>query len=161
MGYCKVQPATGSRSGDNDQENKLPTDRISAMEDCSRLAREADASLPIVNVMGNALMLLSSTVNNSGTALFQNRDPAPGENLSAEVAAMVSAEASSAVTEAEGLMDSLLRVIQVIDSAHAYNCQHFWLWVFPLSLVMRCLLVHLEEGCAIFFLSTSFRYVFH
>lgn len=72
-----------------------------AAEDCSRLAHEATQSLPIAQAMGEALSVLNVTVlSTDGT-------------FSVDAIATVSGEVVSAVIEAEGLVDGLLRVIQV------------------------------------------------
>lgn len=70
------------------------------IEDCSRLALEAQQSLPISRAVGEALAVLSATVSSTS-------------NVSSQVIATVSAEVASAVVEAEELVDDLLRVIQV------------------------------------------------
>lgn len=74
-------------------------DRATAMEDCSRLALEAEQSLPIAQTVGEALAVLSLSVTSSHT--------------SPQLATTVSSEVASAVVEAEELVDDLLRVIQV------------------------------------------------
>eukprot|EP00903_Cladosiphon_okamuranus_P014632 g13568.t1 len=75
-------------------------DRATAMEDCSRLALEAEQSLPIAQTVAEALAVLSSTLSVAST-----RTPT-------QVATTVSSEVASAVIEAEKLVDDLLRVIQ-------------------------------------------------
>lgn len=94
------------------------------MEDCSRLTREAEESLPIVQVVGQALMLLTSTALRKKITTPQPGGSVPDEDLSADAAALVSAEASSVVAEAEGLVDGLLRVIQVTQSCQLFARQH-------------------------------------
>lgn len=76
-------------------------DRATAMEDCSRLALEAEQSSPIARAIGEALAVLSATVS------------VPSSKASAAEVATVSSEVASAVGEAEELVDGLLRVIQV------------------------------------------------
>ncbi|CAM9421502.1 unnamed protein product [Ectocarpus fasciculatus] len=77
-------------------------DRATAMEDCSRLALEAEQSSPIARAIGEALAVLSATV--SAPSSKAKASPA-------EVAAL-SSEVASAVGEAEELVNGLLRVIQ-------------------------------------------------
>lgn len=71
------------------------------MEDCSRLALEAEQSLPISQTIGEALAVLRTTmsVTSSQTAT--------------QMVTTVSSEVASAVVEAEELVDNLLGVIQV------------------------------------------------
>lgn len=76
-------------------------DRETAIEDCSRLALEAEQSVPIARNIGEALAVLSITVSMTNS------------NSPSQVVATVSSEVASAVVEAEGLMDDLLKVIQV------------------------------------------------
>lgn len=76
-------------------------DRADAIEDCSRLALEAEQSLPLAQAVGEAVAVLDATIL-AGT-----------RNLSPTVVVAVSAEVASAVTEAESLVDGILRVIQV------------------------------------------------
>lgn len=96
-------PQPGDGPGDEGGDAQaIPTiDRAAAMEDCSRLVNEAEQSAPLVQATGEALAVLTSTVLAASPA------------LSPEAAAGVSAEVVSAVTDAEGLVDGLLRVIQV------------------------------------------------
>ncbi|CBN74280.1 conserved unknown protein [Ectocarpus siliculosus] len=75
-------------------------DRATAMEDCSRLALEAEQSSPIARAIGEALAVLSATVS------------VPSSKASPAEVAAVSSEVASAVGEAEELVDGLLRVIQ-------------------------------------------------
>ena len=71
------------------------------MEDCSRLALEADQSLPIAQTVGEALAVLSTTFSVAKSS------------TSPQVVTTASSEVASAVVEAEELVDDLLRVIQV------------------------------------------------
>lgn len=71
------------------------------MEDCSRLALEAEQSLPIAQTVGEALAVLSTTVSVTSS------------HTPAQVVTTVTSEVASAVVEAEELVDDLLRVIQV------------------------------------------------
>lgn len=89
-----------SSSGGDTQAS--PTlDRAAALEDCTRLALEAEQSLPIAQAVGESLTVLDCTVL------------ATSRSLSSHEIAAISAEVASAVTEAEGLIDGLLQVIQV------------------------------------------------
>lgn len=96
-----LQPA--NLSGEEGEELQAdPTlDRAAVMEDCSRLALETEQMLPIAQTVGEALAVLDSTVLVAGS------------NMSPHAVAAVSAEVASSVTEAEGLVDGLLGVIQV------------------------------------------------
>lgn len=76
-------------------------DRATAMEDCSRLALEAEQSLPIAQTVGEALSVLSATLS-----VDSSRAPS-------QVVTTVSSEVASAVAEAEELVDDLLQAIQV------------------------------------------------
>lgn len=76
-------------------------DRATAMEDCSRLALEAEQSLPIAQTIGEALAVLSTTLSVTSS------------HTRPQVAMTVSSEVASAVVEAEELVDDLLSVIQV------------------------------------------------
>lgn len=76
-------------------------DRAAAVEDCSRLALEAEQSSTITQAVGEALAVLKSTV------------VVVDGSLSPDGLTTVSAEVASAVAEAEGLVDGILRVIQV------------------------------------------------
>ncbi|CAM9412038.1 unnamed protein product [Ascophyllum nodosum] len=84
----------------NEDKNELTVDRAGAMEDCARLLREAEESLSLAQTSGEALAVLRSTVL------------AASNEWSSRAAAEVSVEVASAVNEAEGLVDGLLRVIQ-------------------------------------------------
>lgn len=90
-------------SGDDDGDAKVTPalDRAATMEDCSRFSHEAEQSLIIAKAVGEALAVLNCTVVAANGKLFPN------------VVTAVSAEVASAVTEAEGLVDDLLRVIEV------------------------------------------------
>ena len=91
----------GERNGDDSEDkNELTVDRAGAMEDCARLLREAEESLSLAQTSGEALAVLRSTVL------------AASNEWSSRAAAEVSVEVASAVNEAEGLVDGLLRVIQ-------------------------------------------------
>lgn len=96
--------ALGIEGGDTQADTTL--DRAAAIEDCSRLALEAEQSLPIARTVGEALAVLSATVSNTS-------------NTSPQVVATVSSEVASAVVEAEELVDDLLRVLQV-SSRHEF-----------------------------------------
>ncbi len=87
--------------GEDTQAVGKTADRESAIEDCSRLALEAEQSLPIARNIGEALAVLSFTVS-----MANSSSPS-------QVVATVSSEVASAVVEAEGLVDDLLKVIQV------------------------------------------------
>ncbi|CAN0002365.1 unnamed protein product [Scytosiphon promiscuus] len=93
----KAQRPQGE-SGDAQVDTTL--DRATAMEDCSRLALEAEQSLPIARTVGEALAVLGATVSTSS------------RSASPQVVAAVSLEVVSALIEAEELVDDLLRVIQ-------------------------------------------------
>lgn len=67
------------------------------MENCSRLALEAEQSLPIAQTIGEAVAVLSATLSVTPP----------------QAVTTVSSEVASAVVEAEELVDDLLRVIQV------------------------------------------------
>lgn len=95
-----LQPGEAPSIGGDDTQADTTLDRATAMEDCSRLAHEAEQSLPIARIVGEALAVLSATVSSRS-------------NVSSQVFATVSAEVASAVVEAEELVDDLLRVIQV------------------------------------------------
>jgi len=93
--------------GDKDHKNhheeekdEQTVDRAVAMEDCSRLLREAEESVPLAETSREALAVLATTLL------------VVGDPLSLQAAAAVSVGVASAVTEAEGLVDELLRVIQ-------------------------------------------------
>ncbi|CAM9242814.1 unnamed protein product, partial [Hapterophycus canaliculatus] len=95
-----VPPGKTQRAEDGDAQEDTTLDRATAMEDCSRLALEAEHSMPIARTVGEALAVLSATVSaTSGSA-------------SAQAAAAVSSEVASAVVEAEELVDDLLSAIQ-------------------------------------------------
>lgn len=110
---CAAQSSAGSDEG-SDGETRPPLDRATAMEDCSRLVREAEESLPIAHVVSEALMVLNITALNANIATLEEGAGrmVSTKHLSADTAAVVNAEVASAVTEAEGLVDGLLRVIQ-------------------------------------------------
>lgn len=78
------------------------------MEDCSRLALEAEQSLPIAQTVGEALAVLSTTLSVTSS------------HTPTQAVTTVSSEVASAVVEAEELMDDLLRVIQV-SSSHMFR----------------------------------------
>lgn len=89
----------------------LPTfDHAAALEDCSRLGHEATQSLPIAQAMGEALTVLNVTVL------------ATDGTFPVDAASTVSGEVVSAVIEAEGLVDGLLRVIQVSPTGLDDGC---------------------------------------
>lgn len=96
-----LQPANSSGEEGEEVQADPTLDRAAVMEDCSRLALETEQSLPIAQTVGEALAVLGSTVLVAGT------------NLSPHAVAAVSAEVASSVTEAEGLVDGLLGIIQV------------------------------------------------
>lgn len=94
-----------------------PLNRTTAMEDCSRLAREAEESTPIALVVGEALAVLNVTTLNVDIATLQPSDGTVSSgSISAEKLAGVSTEVASVAKEAERLVDGLLRVLQVIWS---------------------------------------------
>lgn len=96
-----LQPEKAQRAEGGDTQGDTTLDRATAMEDCSRLALEAEQSLPIARTVGEALAVLSTTVSTRSSS------------VSPQVIAAVSSEVASAVIEAEELVDDLLRVIQV------------------------------------------------
>jgi len=105
-----LQPSnTPGVEGEDTQAGGETADRETAMEDCSRLAIEAEQSLPIARTIGEALAVLNITV------LMTN------SSSSSQVAATVSSEVASAVVEAEELVDDLLKVIQVSSTGFSHK----------------------------------------
>lgn len=100
-------------------------DRATAMEDCSRLALEAEQSLPVAQTVGEALAVLTSTLS------VASSDTPP------QVVTTVSSEVASAVVEAEELVDDLLSVIQV--SYHVITMGWRFGWSTPTRNVDRSL----------------------
>lgn len=103
----KGEKVTDKGQKDHHEEDKdeQAVDRAAAMEDCSRLLREAEESVPLAETSREALAVLGSTLLVAGGP------------LSPQAAAAVSVGVASAVTEAEGLVDELLRVIQASEQA--------------------------------------------
>lgn len=118
-------------------------DRATAMEDCSRLALEAEQSLPIAQTVGEALAVLSSALSVASSL------------TTPQVMTTVSSEVASAVVEAEEYVDDLLRVIQV-SSHHGAGAlsdespfyvlvmvrAFCWLTLTDYSPVFRCSVFH-------------------
>lgn len=97
------QPSNStSFDGDDTEVVDSTVDRETAIEDCSRLALEAEQSLPIVWTVGEALAVLGITVSMTSSS-----------STPLQVVTTVSSEVASAMVEAEGLVDDLLKVIQV------------------------------------------------
>ena len=97
-----LQPTNLTSDEGGEEVQPDPTlDRAALMEDCSRLALETEQSLPIAQTVREALAVLDATVLVAGS------------NMSPDAVLAVSAEVASSVTEAEGLVDGLLGVIQV------------------------------------------------
>lgn len=110
------QPTDVSTDEDAGAEMLQPLDRTTAIEDCTRLAREAEDSVPIARVVGEALAVLTVTTLKGGISTQQPQDSSGfGDDFSAEKIAGVSAEVLSAANEAEKLVDGLLRVLQVMS----------------------------------------------
>lgn len=113
---CAQQPTDVSTDEDACAEVVQPLDRTTVIEDCTRLAREAEESTPIARVVGEALAVLTVTTLKSGISSHQPQDNSgSGDDFSAEKIAGVSAEVLSAANEAEKLVDGLLRVLQVMS----------------------------------------------
>lgn len=81
-------------------------DRTAAIEDCARLQREAELCWTLVETLRQALAVLQATA-------LQGHGEGAGPVLSVESAAMVGVETSSAIAEAEALIDALLTLVQV------------------------------------------------
>ncbi|CAM9139039.1 unnamed protein product [Sphacelaria rigidula] len=108
-----TKPTDVSTDEDACAEVVQPLDRTTVIEDCTRLAREAEESTPIARVVGEALAVLTVTTLKSGISSHQPQDNSgSGDDFSAEKIAGVSAEVLSAANEAEKLVDGLLRVLQ-------------------------------------------------
>lgn len=114
LSLIALQAADAYKDTDADIEATPPLDRTAAMEDCARFALEADESQVIAKIVGEALKLLNVTTRNGGTASSKGERIVSCTGLLSDEIAIVSAEVASAVTEAEGLVDGLLRVIEVI-----------------------------------------------
>lgn len=125
------QPEKAQRAEGGDAQEDTTLDRATAMEDCSRLALEADQSLPIARAVREALTVLSATVSTSSSS------------ASPHVVATVSSEVASAVVEAEELVDELLSVIQVscYECFHDFRIQNHRLITFS-SLPFQSLFTH-------------------
>eukprot|EP00752_Nemacystus_decipiens_P011881 g10535.t1 len=102
--FASAPPKEPSVEGSETSATDTTLDRATAMEDCSRLALEAEQSLPIAQTVGEALAVLSSTLS-----VTSSHNPPQDPQ---QVATTVSSEVASAVIEAEELVDDLLRVIQ-------------------------------------------------
>lgn len=98
----------GHNNHHEEEKDEQTVDRAVAMEDCSRLLREAEESVPLAETSREALAVLASTLL------------VVGDPLSLQAAAAVSVGVASAVTEAEGLVDELLRVIQASFPTFAF-----------------------------------------